>query len=216
MRATVELPKMIERSSDRLRVSDLDLSESFRARPLPAQALRCLGYMHDVEYHTVCYLRDLLLTPAHSDPEVTAFLSMWVYQEYWHGEALAAVLAAHGEEAGHSRVASVRDGLGLRDRLRPILMSLGGWAGGRDFMAVHMAWGAINEWMTQAGYARLSKLAGHPALSELLGRIMRQEGRHIDFYATQAARRLGESARARHLTRSALRRCWRPVGSGLM
>ncbi len=32
--------------------------------------------------------------------------------------------------------------------------------------------------------------AGHPVLTELLGRIMRQEGRHVDFYATEATRRL--------------------------
>ena len=44
---------------------------------------------------------------------------------------------------------------------------------------------------------------------------MRQEGRHIDFYATQAACRL-EDRRAQRLTRLALRRFWRPVGSDLM
>ena len=49
-----------------------------------------------------------------------------------------------------------------------------------------MTWGAVNEWTTQAAYARLAKLADHPTLTELLRRIMKQEGRHIDFYATQA------------------------------
>ena len=38
--------------------------------------------MHDVEYHTVCYLRDLLVTPAHRDPEVTTFLTLWNVEEY--------------------------------------------------------------------------------------------------------------------------------------
>ena len=27
-----------------------------------------IEYMHDVELHTICYLRDLLVTPAHNDP----------------------------------------------------------------------------------------------------------------------------------------------------
>ncbi len=40
--------------------------------------------MCDVESHTVCYLRDLLVTPSHADPEVTTFLTMWNYEEYWH------------------------------------------------------------------------------------------------------------------------------------
>jgi len=32
--------------------------------------------MHDVESHTVCYLRDILVTRAHRDPEITSFLTM--------------------------------------------------------------------------------------------------------------------------------------------
>src|SRR4051794_6887914 len=172
--------------------------------------------MHDVEFHTVCYLRDLLMTPAHADPEVTAFLSFWVYEEYWHGEALAAVLAAHGEASGSVRVAATRHRLGVVDKVRPLLMAVGSGLAGADFTAVHMAWGAVNEWTTQAAYARLASLSGSPVLSELLARIMRQEGRHIDFYASQAARRLAASRKARRLTRLALRRFWQPVGSGVM
>jgi hypothetical protein len=96
-----------------------------------------------------------------------------------------------------------------------VTMAAGGILG-EDFIALHMTWGAINEWTTQAGYARLSRLAGHPVLSELLGRIMRQEGRHIDFYASQAERRLSERPRAQRITRFALARLWHPVGSGVM
>ena len=83
-------------------------------------------------------------------------------------------------------------------------------------VAVHMTWGAVNEWTTQAGYGRLAAKAKHPVLSELLRRIMRQEGRHIDFYAIGARRRLAASATARRITRFALRRYWAPVGAGVM
>jgi hypothetical protein len=79
-----------------------------------------------------------------------------------------------------------------------------------------MTWGAVNEWTTQAGYARLAVRANHPTLSELLRRIMRQEGRHIDFYATQAEHRLHGDRRAQRLTRLALRKFWKPVGSDVM
>jgi hypothetical protein len=211
----VDTATLVERSSDRLRWDDLDL-ESFRSRPLDPSALRCIKYMHDVEFHTVCYLRELLLTPAHSDARVTAFLTMWTFQEYWHGEALAAVLAAHGEEHGEERVGAVRRKLGARDKARPLFMALGGWIGGSDFTAVHMTWGAVNEWTTQTGYSQLSQRAGHPVLSALLKRIMRQEGRHIDFHAGEAADRLSASRRAQRLTRMALRHFWAPVGSGVM
>lgn len=204
-----------KKRTGRLVWDDLDLDQ-FATTPLPEASLRCLRYMHDVEFHTVCYLRDLLLSPAHADPTVTAFLSFWVYEEYWHGEALAAVLNAHGETAGEARIAAVRRRLGLADRLRPLLMIIGSGLAGSDFTAVHMTWGAINEWTTQAAYAQLSRLSGHPVLSELLGRIMRQEGRHIDFYASEAERRLTARAGARRLARTALRRFWHPVGSGVM
>src|SRR6476659_815233 len=65
---------------------DIDF-DAFRRQPLPPGALRCLRYMHDVENHTVCYLRDLLLTAAHKDPAITAFLTFWNFEEFWHGEA---------------------------------------------------------------------------------------------------------------------------------
>ena len=52
-------------------------------------------------------------------------------------------------------------------------------------------------------------------LGELLRRIMRQEGRHIDFYATQAAPApRGERAAPSTSTRRALRHLWGPVGVG--
>ncbi|HTU39317.1 MAG TPA: ferritin-like domain-containing protein [Acidimicrobiales bacterium] len=197
---------------------DLDGIEfgDFKDQPLPDDALRSLRYMHDVEHHTVCYLRDLLLTPAHQDPEITSFLSCWVFEEMWHGEAIARVLDAHGEQAGASRIAALRHGRRRRQALTTLSTIVSAAFAGRAFVALHMTWGAINEWTTQAGYARLAETAGHPTLRELLRRIMRQEGSHIDFYASEAARRLGDSVRAQRLTRFALSHWWRPVGSGVM
>jgi hypothetical protein len=192
---------------------DLD---SFRDQPLDPDSLRCLRYMHDVEYHTVCYLRDLLVTPAHRDPTVTTFLTLWNLEEMYHGDALGAVLAAHGERAGRPRIVSTRQRLRRFDRLAPAAHTVGSVLVGQAWTAVHMTWGAVNEWTAQAAYARLGQLAEHPVLSTLLSRIMRQEGRHADFYARQAERRLRDDAVARWLTRTALRRWWAPVGSTLL
>jgi hypothetical protein len=201
--------------SDRLRWDDLDFGV-FGERPLDGDTLRTIEYMHDVELHTICYLRDLLVTPAHGDPDVTAFLSCWAYEELWHGEALGEVLAAHGRPSGADRVAPLRHRLGLRDRVRPYVSALGSMAVGERVVAVHMTWGAVNEWTTQAGYARLAQRARHPVLTELTKRIARQEGRHIDFYVSEARRRLAASPAAQRVVRWALRRLWRPVGSGIM
>src|ERR1700681_3562121 len=197
-----DIDSLIQRSA-RLEGDDIDFG-AFRRRPLDPATLRCIRYMHDVEGHTACYMRDLLATRAHRDPQVTAFLACWCYEEHWHGEALALVLRAHGEPAGRQRLAESRRRLPRRDALRPVAFTLAS-AISPHIVAVHMTWGAVNEWTTQAGYGRLAARADHPVLSELLRRIMRQEGRHIDFYALGARRRLTESATARRLTRFALR-----------
>lgn len=193
--------------------SDIDYS-TFADRPLDEATLRTLRYMHDVEHHTACYQRDLLVTSAHEDPEVTSFLSMWAYEEYWHGAAIGRVLAAHDEVHGRDRVGSVRRRVG-RDRLR----TLGFMAASSvtdHIVAIAMTWGAINEWTTQAGYLRLASTAGHDELAVLLRRIAKQEGRHIDFYAAQAEKRLAASERAQSWVRKALQHKWQPVGSNVM
>jgi hypothetical protein len=203
------------RTAAPVRWDDIDLS-AFADRPLSQATLRVLRYMCDVESHTVCYLRDLLVTPSHTDPEVTTFLTMWNYEEHWHGEALAEVLAAHGIQTGDAHTRAVRLRQGFKDKVAPIKQSLLANLIGDDFVATHMTWGAINEWLTHAGYSKLMELEDHPVLTELLSRIAKQETRHIAFYATQARDRLTRSARARHITRLALCRAWKPVGSDVM
>jgi hypothetical protein len=198
----------------RLDVDDVDFG-AFAREPLAEDHLRCLRYMHDVEHHTTCYLRNLLNTRAHDDPEVTAFLTLWNYEEHWHGEALGRVLEAHGEVSGAPRVAAMRRRAGWRSTVSPVAW-LAFSAATRHFLAVHMTFGAINEWTTQAGYARLGSLSGHPVLRDLLGRIMRQEGRHIDYYRSRAVELLADSPAAQRTTRRVLRVLWRPVGAKAM
>jgi hypothetical protein len=88
-------------------VTDIDF-DAFGDAPLRDDAIRCLRYMHDVEHHTVCYLRDLLVTPAHRDPVITDFLTLWSYEEVGHGRAIGRVLAAHGEPSGSERIGAMR------------------------------------------------------------------------------------------------------------
>ena len=195
-------------------LDDIDF-DAFREQPLDDSTLRCLRYMHDVEHHTSCYLRNLLNTRAHHDPEVTTFLTLWSYEELWHGEALARVLAVHDEVAGPTRVRSMRERLGWKLSASPLVW-MGLSAATKDFLAVHMTFGVINEWTTQAGYARLRAVADHPTLDAILGRVMRQEGRHIDYYLTRANELLGASASARRTTRRMLRLLWSPVGAKVM
>lgn len=193
---------------------DLDF-DIFDEHPLPEDTLRTLRYMCDIEYHTTCYLRDLLTTPSHNEPEVGAFMTMWNREEFWHGEALAAVLAKHGITVDYDVLKATRLKLGWKDRLDPIKQSVMGGLVGNDFVAVHMSWGAANEWSANAAYLRMAELEGNPVLAELLKRIAKQETRHVAFYASQARDRLKDSKKAQKITRFALSRFWGPVGSGV-
>ncbi|MBO0869060.1 MAG: hypothetical protein J2P15_10885 [Micromonosporaceae bacterium] len=198
------------------RVQDDDIDyDAFRERPLSRAAVRCLRYMSDVESHTICYLRDLLVTPSHRDPEITAFLTMWSFEEFWHGEALDKVLRAHRVPATYQHIRQVRLAQGFLDVIHPIHQAIAGYTVGQDYVAVHMTWGAVNEWSAHVAYGRLIEREEHPELTKLLRRIQAQESRHLAFYAYQARMRLERSARARRLTRLALRAFWDPVGAGI-
>jgi hypothetical protein len=143
-------------------------------------------------------------------------MTMWNMEEFWHGEALAAVLGVHGVTVDYDELKAKRLKLGWRDKLDPIKQSMMANVVGKDFIAVHMIWGAANEWSAITAYNRLAALEGHPVLAELLKRIAKQEARHVAFYATQARDRLARSTKAQKLARYALRKFWGPVGSGVM
>jgi len=202
-------------TSVRVEWDDLDL-DAFERDPLPPESLRTLRYMTDVEYHTVCYTRDLLTTPSHREADVSAFMTMWNREEFWHGEALAAVLARHGVTVDYDELRAKRVKLGWKDRIDPIKQSVAGALVGTDFVAVHMSWGAANEWSAITAYQRMAELERHPVLAELLRRIAKQEARHVAFYTSQARQRLAASRRAQQVTRFALQRFWAPVGSSIM
>jgi hypothetical protein len=202
-------------TSVRVPWDDLDL-EQFREHPLPEHTLRTLRYMTDVEYHTVCYTRDLLTTPSHKEADMSAFMTMWNREEFWHGEALATVLGIHGITVDFDEVKANRLKLGWKDRLDPIKQSIAGKIVGNDFVAVHMAWGAANELSAIQAYNRMAELEKDPVLAELLRRIAKQEARHVAFYTSQARDRLAKSKKAQVIARFALGKFWAPVGSSIM
>jgi rubrerythrin len=197
--------------------------------PLRTAEARCLAYMMDIETHTVIFLRDLLATKAAFDPDVTAFLSCWVYEELWHGEAFSRFLGEAGYQlkpGGErvwadapypSRVARntwIRRRLGARGYTSH-LATLAAASLIKDFVAVHMTWGAVNELSTLSAYHRLIATTDHPVLTELLDRIIKDERRHFAFYRAQARMRLTASQQARRVVRWALGHIWAPAGTGV-
>jgi hypothetical protein len=195
----------------RSRAVDLDGVDfaSVAAVPLAPEVLRVLRYMQDIETHTVIYVRALLHTRAIDDPTVAHFLACWFNEEMAHGRALATFLAA----AGAPVVERARSRVPFGERVQEVLTSLVArcWP---DFVALHMTWGALNEMTAVQAYRRLAEIAGHPVLSDLLARLVRDEARHFDFYFHQAAMRLGRPGAGR-VARLLVDRFWGPVGSGV-
>ncbi len=216
------------RASKRVDLSTVEWAR-IREHPVTTAEARCLTYMMDIETHTVVFLRDLLATRASFDPEVTAFLSCWVYEELWHGEAFSRFLGeagyrvaptfedVSGEDPFPTRVDRnqwVRQKFGTKGYVSHIGTLLGS-ALFRDFVAVHMTWGAVNELGTLTGYHRIIAKTEHPVLIQLLQAVIKDERRHFAFYRAQARMRLARSPQARTITRWALEHLWAPVGTGV-
>jgi hypothetical protein len=217
------------RASKRLDLSHVDWA-SVASHDLEDGDVMCLHYMMDIETHTVIYLRDLLATRAAGDPHITAFLSCWVYEELWHGEAFSDFLRAYGIEVPAepklpdgrtplptrpSRTARLREQLGVGHKLSLLPTMLGSMLF-RDFIALHMTWGAINELSTLTGYHALIRRTEHPVLHQMLRRVIQDERRHFAFYRAQARARLWRAPRrTRRLVRWILDSFWTPVGAGV-
>lgn len=216
------------RVSKRVDLEDVRWDE-VSLHPFSPEEVRCLTYMMDIETHTVIYLRDLLATRASREPEVTAFLSCWVYEELWHGEAFSRLLGEGGVElppdresvrrdtvypSRRARNAWIRQRLGRGDYISHLGTILGS-AVFRDFVALHMTWGAANELTTLTGYHRMIAKTRNTVLIDVLQRIIKDERRHFAFYRAQARMRLARAPRARKVTRWAMEHLWAPVGTGV-
>jgi hypothetical protein len=187
-------------------LQDIDWN-GVRDYPLDADVVRVLAYMQDVESHTVVFPTTFFSRRALEDRYVGPFLICWLYEEGMHGRALSRFLEAAG-----ARLPPRAPGRTTwRDRIDRTVTGLlsNGW---KDFLALHMAWGAVHECTTIQAYRRLMERNDHPILNELLKRIMRDEVRHFTFYMWQASERLREPS-VHRIVRAIMTRLYTPVGS---
>jgi hypothetical protein len=149
------------------------------------------------------------------DPILTAFLACWNYEELWHGEYLGKLLNIYGIEFDtQERIANVRANLGFQNSMSILSTMAGSWLF-KDFSAVYLTIGAINELSTLTGYGALIRKSNHPVLADLLSRIIKDERRHFAFYYNSSKEWLSDNVGAQRLDRFMIDRIWVPVGQGV-
>src|SRR5205807_10127615 len=103
---TIDIER-IKENTNKLELSDMRW-DLVRDHPLPQGAIDSMQYMMDIDTHTVIYLSQLLVSKACMDPVITSFLSCWVYEELYHGEAFVKFLRSYGVAVSDDRPRQVR------------------------------------------------------------------------------------------------------------
>jgi len=200
------------RNSKKVDVSDLDLSQAAQY-PISDEEIRALTYMCDIESHTVVYLRAILNTCAVEDPQTTAFLSCWAYEEFFHGHTLRQFLDAVGVPLATNRIAEVQKATSFTEWLKELGSSVV-CRFSRHFHAAYLTYGAISELSTLEGYGVLARRTQNPILAEVVKRLAKDERRHFSFYYNKARLQL-QPRNAQRLTSFIIRHFWLPVGGGV-
>jgi hypothetical protein len=211
MVGTFDLERYL-RNSKKMDISDLDLTKAAQY-PLTQDEIHCLTYMMDIESHTVIYLRSILSTCAIEDPETTAFLSCWAYEEFFHGRTIGQFLAACGVEFGSARIKEVHAQTAFTEWLKDMGASLI-CQFSRHFHGAYLTYGAISELSTLEGYGVLGGRTQNPILADILHRLAKDERRHFSFYYNKAKLELQERD-AQRLTTFIIKHFWLPVGGGV-
>jgi len=185
-----------------------------RNHPLDEKFIPVLLYMRDIETLTDVYYEELRRTPTGKDPIIRKFMERWSAEEQTHGELLNQFLNEAGIRTDTNWQNQVLSSVSTRYTVTNYLVTTLTNLVGKRFTATHMAFGAIHEMSTTQGYRRLSELAAHPVLSEILRGIIREESAHTHFYRSVARIELEKSEISQKLSRFLIKHFWTPVGSG--
>ena len=194
----------------------IDLQHS-ASRPLPAQVIRSLRYLHDLERTTTDTLRRILATSTAREARFTAFLTTWAYDRYWFAAQMEAVLTLSGTPSPPS----LDLGSSRRDRrahrtdlicryLDPIWTTLVG----EPVTALHAVRGLASTSAEIVACNRTLERAEHPELREVLQPVLARKIIHRDFFEAEAQMRLDGDVGAQSLVRSLLTRGFHPLRAG--
>ena len=194
---------------------EIDTAE-YAGRRLPDDVLTVLRFLRDLEASTMAHLRNVLVTATHKDARVTAFLVSWAFEKFWIADAIETVLEANDESETvvQSHGAAVRrDRVEGPDRRGPVMRAISAMRIGTPIVAVHMASGLIDEWITRAAYERAVEVAQSAELTRTVARLLGLKQRHSEFFEEEARRRLASTPRAAKLANRTLGHIAWPLGS---
>jgi hypothetical protein len=177
--------------------------------PINPAFVPVLIYMRDIEYFTDMYYQELRRTPTGKDPVIRKFMDRWSIEELHHANLLNRFLEEAGFSSGKDWRIEATERIPKAYLVNTYLIDQICRLFGKYFHGAHMVWGAINEITAMQAYRRLSELAGHPVLAQLLIGIVQEESIHGSFYW-----KLAEAKFSRDLARFIIGRFWSPVGQG--
>jgi hypothetical protein len=211
MVGTFDLERYL-RNSRKVEVSDINFARA-ADYPLTQDEIHALTYMMDIESHTTVYLRAILNTCAIEDPDTTAFLNCWAYEEFFHGRTIGQFLSACGIHFGENRGAQIQQQAAFTEWLKEVGASFICQMS-RHFHAAYLTYGAISELSTLEGYGVLASRTQNSILAEVLRRLAKDERRHFSFYYNKARIKL-QPRNAQRLTTFIIKNFWLPVGGGV-
>lgn len=173
-----------------------------------------LIYMRDIEYFTDMYYQELRRTPTGKDPIIKKFMDRWSIEELHHGNLLNRFLEEAGVPTGKNWQVEATRKIPRLYKIGSYLVDQASRPFGKYFHGAHMVWGAVNEITAMNAYRRLSDLAGHPVLKQLLIGIVQEESIHGSFYWNVARVKLNETQFSKILAKFIIGKFWSPVGQG--
>jgi len=200
--------------SAKIDTSDIDWNQA-REAGLTDDEKFVLTYFSDVESQTIRYMKMLLQMKIAFTPSVSAFLTTWSYEEFFHGYELSRLMSVCGSPLDENRVETVTRKARFNEILEAAFTPILSRIFSNQFPAVYLSFGAIQEMTTLRGYEHLMGYTRNPALKILCERIAKQERRHFAWYFNHARELLLESSGARVLARKLLEFNWVPVGAGI-
>jgi rubrerythrin len=203
-------------ASQKIQKDDLDWELAAKVG-LTDDERNTLRFFADVEGQTVHYFLEVAQLEASRDPEILTFLTMWNYEEYFHGHSLNKLLEVCGDTKLRAceRAAAVRSNARWKAKFEDLLQRMMAKVVPDAFVALWMTWGALQEAVTCKGYEAMERTTQNPVLAELCRRIAKQERRHFAYYYGQAKDRLAESRFSQRFTRFIVSRFFSLVGSGV-